>query len=148
MDVAFAGQHGCWSGRAEQKGCRLKREFPLPPPNFHLTGVFWWIQEPFSAEPQRHDSRMNFQSNDSGLGPKVRATSQKSEFRGHIVSLDEQGTVRWRKYRVVPRAHPLRPCVLLILFNRSGSQEGFRLPGATWDHFRCTVEPSPGHIRC
>ena len=20
--------------------------------------------------------------------------------------------------------------------------------GATWDRFRCTVEPSPGHIRC
>ena len=23
-----------------------------------------------------------------------------------------------------------------------------KLPGPTWDHFRCTVEPSPGHIRC
>ena len=24
----------------------------------------------------------------------------------------------------------------------------FGFPGATWDRFRCTVEPSPGHIRC
>ena len=37
------------------------------------------------------------------------------------------------------RAHPLRPCVFAC-FNRSGST-------ATWDHFRCTVEASPGHIR-
>ena len=33
-------------------------------------------------------------------------------------------------------------------FNRSGSKEPFSFPGATWDRFRCTVEPSPGHIRC
>ena len=31
---------------------------------------------------------------------------------------------------------------------RSESKGAFRLPGATWDHFRCTVEPSPGHIWC
>ena len=30
----------------------------------------------------------------------------------------------------------------------SGSKGAFRLPGATWDRFRCTVEPSPGHIQC
>ena len=33
-------------------------------------------------------------------------------------------------------------------FNRSGNKGAFRLPGATWDHFRCMVEPSPGHIWC
>ena len=38
------------------------------------------------------------------------------------------------------------PVLLLILFNRSGSKGAFRLPGATWDRFRCTVEPSPGHV--
>ena len=53
----------------------------------------------------------------------------------------------WRKFHVVPRSHPLRPCVFA---NRSRSKGVFRLPGpgAMWDHFRCTVEPSPGHIRC
>ena len=30
----------------------------------------------------------------------------------------------------------------------TGSKEPFSLPGATWERFRCTVEPSPGHIRC
>ena len=36
----------------------------------------------------------------------------------------------------------------LLIFNRSGSKGGFRLPGPTWDHFCCTAEASPGHIRC
>ena len=31
---------------------------------------------------------------------------------------------------------------------RARSKEALRLPGATWDRFRCTVEPSPGHIGC
>ena len=53
----------------------------------------------------------------------------------------------WRKYRIVPPAHPSRPLVYAY-FNRSGSKGAFRLAGATWDHFRCTVEPSPGQIRC
>ena len=34
------------------------------------------------------------------------------------------------------------------MFNRAGSKGAFRLPGATWDHFLCTVEPSSGQIRC
>ena len=34
------------------------------------------------------------------------------------------------------------------MFNRSGSEGAFSFPGATWDRFRCTVEPSPSHIRC
>ena len=35
----------------------------------------------------------------------------------------------WKKYRVVPRAHPLRPGGS-ARFDRSGSKEAFRLPGA------------------
>ena len=42
----------------------------------------------------------------------------------------------------------LTPCLPLSCFHRSGSKGALRLPGATWDHFRCTVEPPPGHIRC
>ena len=42
------------------------------------------------------------------------------------------------------------PCVPLFctLFNRGQSRRDFRLPGAGGDHFHCTLEPSPGHIRC
>ena len=44
------------------------------------------------------------------------------------------------------RAHPLRPCALFVL--RGLEAKSFRLPWATWDHSRCMVELSPGHIRC
>ena len=37
-----------------------------------------WIQEGFTAEPPRNDSGANFHLNDSGFGPKVRVTGQKS----------------------------------------------------------------------
>ena len=42
------------------------------------------------------------------------------------------------------------PCVPFFstLFNRGGNRRAFRLPGKGGDHFHCTVEPSPGHIRC
>ena len=42
------------------------------------------------------------------------------------------------------------PCVPLFstLFNRGGNRRAFRLRGDGGDHFHCTVEPSPGHIRC
>ena len=42
------------------------------------------------------------------------------------------------------------PCIPLFsaLFNRGGNRRAFRLPGEGGDHFHCTVEPSPGHIRC
>ena len=49
--------------------------------------------------------------------------------------------------RCTSRAPFASPC-FFAYFNRSGSKGAFRLPGATWDHFRCTVEPSPGHIGC
>ena len=41
-------------------------------------------------------------------------------------------------------------CVPLFctLFHRGGNRRALRLPGAGGDHFRCTVEPSPGHVRC
>ena len=53
----------------------------------------------------------------------------------------------WKKYRFVPHAHPSRP-LAHAYFSRSGSKRAFSLPGATWDHVRCAVEPSPSHIRC
>ena len=34
---------------------------------------------------------------------------------------------------------------MLISSHRSRSKGAFRLPGATWDRFRCAVETSPGH---
>ena len=34
------------------------------------------------------------------------------------------------------------------LFSKAGNRKAFRLQGAGGDHFHCTVEPSPGHIRC
>ena len=53
----------------------------------------------------------------------------------------------WRKFRAVPRLYPLRS-LSCTLFNKGGSRGAFRLPGTGGDHFHCTVEPSPGHIRC
>ena len=53
----------------------------------------------------------------------------------------------WKKYRVVPHVHPSRPLVYAY-FTCSGRKGAFSLPGAMWDHFRCTVEPLPGHVRC
>ena len=40
---------------------------------------------------------------------------------------------------------PLRVCTL---FHRGGNRRGFTLQGESGDHFHCTVDPSPGHIRC
>ena len=42
------------------------------------------------------------------------------------------------------------PCVLLFCtyFDRGGNRRAFTLRGEGGDHFHCTVEPSPGHIRC
>ena len=58
------------------------------------------------------------------------------------------GNERW-KHCVVPHARTLCvPMFLFTYFHRAGSKGAFGLPGATWDHFRCAVEPSPGHILC
>ena len=48
----------------------------------------------------------------------------------------------------VPQRTSRAPLWFCAYFNRSGSKGAFRLPRVTWDHFRCTVEPSPGHFRC
>ena len=42
------------------------------------------------------------------------------------------------------------PCVPLFCtsFNRVGNKERLDYQGRAGDHFHCTVEPSPGHIRC
>ena len=53
----------------------------------------------------------------------------------------------WRKFCAVPCLYPLRSLVC-TLFNKGASRGAFRLPGAGGDHFHCTVEPLPGHIRC
>ena len=42
---------------------------------------------------------------------------------------------------------PRVPLVMLNLITLE-SNASFILPKATWDHFHCPVEPSPGHIRC
>ena len=43
---------------------------------------------------------------------------------------------------------PCVPLVLYFVFHRGGDRRVFRPPGEDGDHFHCTVEPSPGHIRC
>ena len=48
-----------------------------------------------------------------------------------------------RRTSLVPRASP---CFVLCLIRVE--TEGLRLPEAGGDHFHCTVELSPGHIRC
>ena len=54
----------------------------------------------------------------------------------------------WGKFCAVPRSHPLRPLLFCTLFNKGGNRRALRLPGEGGDHFHCTVEPSPGHMRC
>ena len=51
----------------------------------------------------------------------------------------------WRK----PASYLARtPCIpLTSLVTRGGNRRAFRLPQEGGDHFHCTVEPSPGHIR-
>ena len=41
-----------------------------------------------------------------------------------------------RKFRVVPRSHPLCPVVLYSVY-RDGNIRAFRLPGEGGDHFHC-----------
>ena len=47
-----------------------------------------------------------------------------------------------RRTSCVPLASPY-----LCLFSWGCKQTCFRLPGAGGEHFHCTVDPSPGHIR-
>ena len=55
----------------------------------------------------------------------------------------------WKKYRIIPHAYPSRTLHYVSFINNgSGSKGAFSFPGATWDRFRCTVEPSPDQTRC
>ena len=38
--------------------------------------------------------------------------------------------------------------LFVLIFIGLENKERFRLPGAGGEHFHCTVDPSPGHIRC
>ena len=53
----------------------------------------------------------------------------------------------WRKFRAVPRLHPLRPLVCTSLIGVE-TEALLDYQGRAGDHFHCAVEPSPGHIRC
>ena len=53
----------------------------------------------------------------------------------------------WKKYVSYLVRTPRTPFFMLILVG-PGSKGAFSFPGSTWDCFRCTVEPSPGHIWC
>ena len=59
----------------------------------------------------------------------------------HAMEMDGGSTVSYLTR--TPRV----PLFMLVLIGLE-AQELFRLPGAAGDHFHCTVEPSPGHIRC
>ena len=66
----------------------------------------------------------------------------------------DRGAVRWNEWRkccVAPCGTLCVPVFFLPILNcRSRSKRAFGLPGATttWDHFRCAVESSSGHIQC
>ena len=66
------------------------------------------------------------------------------------VWLDDRGAGQWKCLEEVPRRTSRVPLAssYLCLFHRVGNKERFRLPGAGGEHFHCTVDPSPGHIRC
>ena len=54
----------------------------------------------------------------------------------------------WRKFRAVPRSYPLRfPCFVLRLIGLE-TKNVLDFQGRAGDHFHCTVERSPAHIRC
>ena len=54
----------------------------------------------------------------------------------HAMEMDGRSTTPYLAR--TPRA----PLLALILVNLEANRR-FRFPRATWDHFRCTVEPSP-----
>ena len=65
--------------------------------------------------------------------------------------LDDQGTGQWKWMEEVPRRTSLVPlafsCFVLRLIGVK--TEGLLdYQGRAGDYFHCTVEPSPGHIRC
>ena len=54
----------------------------------------------------------------------------------------------WRKFRAIARLAPPGVPLFLHCLIRVETEGLVRLPGAGGDHFHCTVEPSPSHIRC
>ena len=72
-----------------------------------------WIQEGFTAEPPRNDSGANFQGNDSGFGPEVRVTGQKSELQPGRPPESEQNRPEkgpeWRLGASTVQKTPLKP---------------------------------------
>ena len=75
-----------WVPKIAQKSLTPRHptgRLPPPPPDGHRPKKIYvyvmWMQEGFTAEPLRNDSGVNF--HDSGFGPKVRVTGQKSELQ-------------------------------------------------------------------
>ena len=54
----------------------------------------------------------------------------------------------WRKFRAVPRSYPLRSLVFVLRLIGLETKNVLDYQGRAGDHFHCTVERSPGHIRC
>ena len=65
--------------------------------------------------------------------------------------LDNRGTGQWKWLEEVPRRTSLAPlafpCFVLRLIGLE-TKNVLDYQGRAGDHFHCTVEPSPGHIRC
>ena len=65
--------------------------------------------------------------------------------------LDDRGTGRWKWMGEVPRRTSLVPlafpCFVHCLIGVE-TKNVLDYQGRAGDHFHCTVEPSPGHIRC
>ena len=72
----------------------------------------------------------------------------------HLSGTDMTGRPGHRTMEMIGRSSASylarTPCVPLFstLFSKAGNRKAFRLRGAGGDHVHCTVEPSPGHIRC
>ena len=113
----------------------------------HSRDTFWTLRSPgtplltLPRTPPFSGTPSGTPSGHSGSeGPKIHALYDWT------TGVPDNGN-DWRKFRAVPRSYPLRP-LNFSLFNKGGSRRAFRLPGEGGDHFHCTVEPSPGHIRC
>ena len=119
------------------------------------TKVFWRAGKVKSQGPPGPKSKQNSQKG------SLSGSAKKAPTRPHYSAIGDTtfyaqydwttGVLdngnEWRKFRAVPRLYPLR-FLVCTLFNKGGSRGAFRLPGVRGDHFHCTVELSPGHIRC
>ena len=112
---------------------------PFPPPSKKKIENIQSVHQGFQYPNQRFLGRFS-------CSPKPCMGSKIGERYDWTTGAPHDGN-EWKKCRVVPRAHPSRT-LLYAHFNRSGSKRGFSFPRATWDRFRCTVEPLPSHNRC